>query len=224
MTEPVKTRRYDNSRRQAQVQATRAEVVAAARRLFVERGYPATTIEAVADAAATPIATVYRLFGSKRGILSAVLDVSYAGDDAPVAVGDRQVVADAMRAPDPAALLAAFAHLRSEILARAAPVEQVLSGAAEVDREAGELLARANRQRLAGQSRIARELARRGALADGVDENEAVDVIYALMSRELYRILTVEREWSAERYERWLAKALAALLLPPPGRSVSPRG
>jgi hypothetical protein len=61
-------------------------------------------------------------------------------------------------------------------------------------------------------------------LADGVDENEAVDVIYALMSRELYRILTVEREWSAERYERWLAKALAALLLPPPGRSVSPRG
>lgn len=215
MTERVKRRPYDNSRRAAQVQAARAEVVSAARRLFVERGYPATTMDAVADAAATPIATVYRLFGSKRAILSAVLDVSYAGDDVPVAMGDRHVVQEAMREPDPAALLAAFARLRSQILERAAPVEQVLSGAAEVDAEAAELLARANRQRLEGQSRIARELARRGALAGDVNEDEAVDVIYALMSRELYRILTVERGWSAERYERWLAKALVALLLPP---------
>jgi len=63
MAEPVKTRRrYDNSRRQAQARATRAEVVTAARHLFLARGYPATTIEAIGEAASVPLATIYRLF------------------------------------------------------------------------------------------------------------------------------------------------------------------
>ncbi|MDP8929202.1 MAG: TetR/AcrR family transcriptional regulator [Actinomycetota bacterium] len=68
----------------------------AARQLFVERGYPATTIEAIADAAATPLATVYRLFGSKRGILSAVLDVAFGGDDEPIAFADHPGVQAAL--------------------------------------------------------------------------------------------------------------------------------
>src|ERR1700743_2416478 len=83
MGEPVK-RTYDNSRRQPRVRATRAEVVRAAHDLFVTRGYSATTVEAVAEAAGIPQATVYRHFGGKRGILTAVLDVAFGGDDEPV--------------------------------------------------------------------------------------------------------------------------------------------
>ena len=69
MTEAVK-RPYDNSRRQAQARATRLKVIEAAKRLFTDCGYPATTIEAVADAADVPLPTVYRLFGSKRALLT----------------------------------------------------------------------------------------------------------------------------------------------------------
>jgi AcrR family transcriptional regulator len=209
----VKSRGYDNTRRQAQVRRTRAEVVAAARDLFVQRGYAATTIEAIGEAAATPLATVYRLFGSKRGILAAVLDTSFVGDDEPIAMHERPAVRAAFAETDPRRLVTGFAHVCRELLDRSAPIQQVLRGAATADPEAAELLAVVNSQRLEGQSRIAHALAVRGALADGVDEPAAADTIYALMAPEMHHILTVERAWSGDRYERWLSQALCALLL-----------
>src|SRR5258708_6714145 len=86
MAEAVK-RRYDNSRRQAQARATHRKVIDAAKRLFTEHGYPATTIEAIAEAADVSLPTLYRLFGSKRALLAAVLDTSFGGDDQPSACG-----------------------------------------------------------------------------------------------------------------------------------------
>jgi TetR/AcrR family transcriptional regulator of autoinduction and epiphytic fitness len=110
MTDAVK-RRYDNSRRQAQVRDTRLKVINAAKRLFIEHGYPATTIEAIAEAADTPLPTLYRLFGSKRALLAAVLDASFGGDDRPVAFGDRPAARAALAEPDPATMVHAFARI-----------------------------------------------------------------------------------------------------------------
>lgn len=222
MSEPVKTRRYDNTRRQAQARATRADVVAAARDLFVQRGYAATTIEAIGEAAATPLATIYRLFGSKRGILAAVLDVSFVGDDEPIAMHERPAVQAAFAEADPRRLLTSFARICRELLDRSAPIQHVLRGAATVDPEASELLALVRNQRLEGQSRVARALAARGALAEGITEAAAADTIYTLMAPEVHHILTVERAWSADSYERWLASALCTVLLPPPVTAAVP--
>lgn len=185
-----------------------------ARRLFIERGYPATTIEAIGEASRVPLATVYRLFGSKRGILAAVLDVAFGGDDQPIAFHERPSVRAALAEPDPQRLLAAFAHISRELLDRSAAIQNVVRSAAAVDPEAADMLAVTARQRLTGQSRIARALAERGALAEGMRQAEAADIIYTLMSPDVHRILTVERAWSASRYERWLARALCSLLLP----------
>jgi AcrR family transcriptional regulator len=213
MAKDVKRRRYDNSRRQAQTRATRLDVIAAGTRLFIERGYAATTIDAIAEASATPLATVYRLFGSKRGMLSAILDVAFGGDDEPVAFQDRPAVQEALAEPDPGKLLDAFAQICRELLDRSAPIQHVLAGAAAVDAQAAELLAAIRRQRHDGQSRIVQALADHGALS--VSHAEAADTVYTLMSPDVHRILTVERGWSADRYEQWLATALRALLLPP---------
>ena len=215
MGEPGKTRRYDNSRRQAQVRATRAEVVDAARRLFLERGYGATTIEAIGQAASIPLATIYRLFGSKRGILAAVLDVSFVGDDAPVPLHGRPLARAAIAEPDARLLLAGFARLAREVLGRTGQIQQVLRSAAAADPEAADLLETINRQRVDGQSRVARALSERDALADDMGEGEAVDIIYTLMSADVYRILTVDRGWDPDHYERWLARTLCAILLAP---------
>ena len=214
MEEAVKHRRYDNSRRQARVRSTRAQVAAAALTLFVERGYPATTIEAVAEASDTPVATVYRLFGSKRGILSLVVDIAFGGDDEPVAFADRPAVRSALAEKDPRQLLAAFAHLARELTGRAAPILRVLRSAADVDPEAADMLAVTASQRFTGQSRIARALAERHQLT--VPEADAADILYLLMSPEVHRILTIERHWSADRYEGWLATTLQAQLLDGP--------
>lgn len=211
MTEAVK-RRYDNSRRQAQARATRLKVIEAAKRLFIEHGYPATTIDAIAEAAEVPLPSVYRLFGSKRALLSAVLDTSFGGDDQPVAFGDRPAVRAARDEPDPARMVTAFARIVRELMDRSSAIQHVLATAAQVDPEMAELLAEIRRQRHTGQSRMVAALDARGALDPGVGKTEAADIVYALLSPEVHRILTVERGWPADRYERWVARSLATLL------------
>jgi len=211
MSEAVK-RRYDNSRRQAQARATRLRVIETAKRMFIEHGYPATTIEAIAEAADTPLPTVYRLFGSKRALLTAVLDTSFGGDDQPVAFGDRPAVRAARTEPSPVKLVTAFARIAREFMERSSAIQHALATAAQVDPDAAGLLAEIRRQRYAGQSRIAAALEARGALDPGLGPSEAADIVYALLSPEVHRILTVERGWPADRYERWIARSLATLL------------
>jgi AcrR family transcriptional regulator len=209
-------RPYDNSRREAVVRATRAAVVTAASLLFIEGGYSATTIESISEGCGVPLGTVYRLFGSKRGILLAVLDLAFGGDDQPVAYRDRPATQRALAETDPYRLLEAFSPLARELLERSAPILHVLRSAADADPEAAELYAEAQRQRYAGQANLAQVLAERGQLA--VSAVEAADIMYTLRSPEVFRTLTQERGWSAEQYERWLTTALQATLLHPRAR------
>ena len=83
MTKPVKRESPPSGRSQARTRFARRAVVDAARALFLERGYAATTIEAISEHSDVPSATVYRLFSSKLGILKALLDTSIAGVGAP---------------------------------------------------------------------------------------------------------------------------------------------
>src|SRR3954447_14083841 len=145
---------------QARTRRTRAAVVEAARSLFLERGYAATTIEAISDRADTPQATVYRLFASKLGILKAVLDVSIGGDDDSVAMADRAPVRAMLADTDPRRQLAGFAALLHDVMTRAAPMHRILADAARSDEDAAALLAEIAQQRRDGQQRVARSLAR----------------------------------------------------------------
>src|SRR4029077_95720 len=148
MDRDVKPRRtYDGAARQARTRRTQAAVVEAAQSLFVERGYAATTIEAISDRSDTPQATVYRLFSSKLGILKALLDVSIGGDDEAVAVADRPQVRVLFSAEDPKGQRAGCAALLREIMPRVGPVHRVLADAARSDQDAAALLAEIARQR-----------------------------------------------------------------------------
>jgi AcrR family transcriptional regulator len=189
--------------------------VEAARHLFLELGYPATTMAQVADESGVPPATVYRLFGSKRGILKAVLDIAFGGDDEAIEFQHRPEVQDAFAEEEPGEMLDAFARVLRGVLQRAGALQHVLATSATVDDEAAEMLEITRSQRHRGQGRIVKELARRKALRQGLTQAAAADMIYALMSPEVYRILTVERGWSADTYEHWLARTLRTQLLEP---------
>lgn len=199
--------------RQARTRRTRAAVVDAARSLFVERGFAATTIEAISDRSDTPQATVYRLFASKVGILKAVLDISVGGDDQAVAMVDRPQVRALLSDRDPRNQLAGFAALVRDIMARVGPVHRILADAARSDEDAASLLAEIARQRHAGQARIAHSLARSKGLRSGLRERDAADIIHALASPEVYALLVLDRGWNDERYENWLQAILAEQLL-----------
>ena len=214
MEEDVKGPEPQRAHGQARTRRTRTAVVEAARTLFLERGYGGTTIEVISERSDTPQATVYRLFSSKVGILKAVLDLSIAGDDRPVAMLDRPRVRALLPDPDPLNQLAGFAALLRDLMGRSAPVHRILADAARSDREAARLLAEITRQRHEGQRRIARSLARSGALNAELRERDAADIIHALASPEVYGLLVLDRGWSAERYEAWLRQILIDQLLP----------
>jgi AcrR family transcriptional regulator len=188
--------------------------VQAARALFLERGYAATTVEAISAASDVPPATVYRLFSSKLGILKALLDVSIAGDDEAAPLTDRPSVRTLLADPDPRNQLSGFAGITRGIMTRTEPVYRILVSAAGSDPDAAALLAQQTRHRQRGQAQIARVLARAGALRPELRERAAADIIHALMSPEVYRLLVSDRGWRPERYEQWLKGTLIDQLLP----------
>ncbi len=208
-------RAYDGSRREAATRATKRAVVEAAGRLFLEFGYPATTMAEIAKDSGVPPATIYRLFRSKRGILKAVFDVAFAGDDEAIEFQHRPEVQEAFAEAAPGEMLDAFAHVLRGVLQRSGALQHVLATSATVDDEAAEMLEITRRQRHQGQSRIVRELVRRKALRQGLARAAAADIIYTVMSPEVYRILTVERGWNEDTYEQWLARTLRTQLLEP---------
>jgi AcrR family transcriptional regulator len=202
-------------RDQARTRLARAAVVDAARTLFLERGYGATTIEAISSLADVPTATVYRLFSSKHGILKSLLDRSIVGDDEDVAMADRPHVRALLTERDPRRQLAGFVALTVQVNATVAPLYGVLVSAAGNDPDAAALLGTLTRQRQQGQRRIARSLVRTGASRTEVRERDAADIIHALLSPELYRLLVIDRGWTTPRYQSWLTEMLTAQLLAP---------
>ena len=197
---------------QARTRLARRAVVTAARALFLERGYAATTIEAISKLADVPPATVYRLFASKLGILKALLDTSIVGDDQPLTVQERPEVASLFAEPDPVELLAGFASVTTAINVRTNDVYRVLVSAAGSDPAAAELLDEMQHQRDRGQRQIVHALARSRSRREGPAEHDAADLVHALMSPEVYRLLVVDRGWPPEKYQQWLASTLVQQL------------
>jgi AcrR family transcriptional regulator len=199
---------------QARTRLARAAVVEAARALFAERGYAATTMDAISERSEIPPATVYRLFSSKLGILTALIEAAVAGSEDAADVVDQPAAQALLHDPDPSRQLAGFAAICREVNVRTSPLYRILAGAADSDRDAAALLAERARRRGAGQRQIARSLARAGALRPGLRERDAADIIHALMSPEVFTLLVGDRRWSPQRYEQWLVQTLEDQLLP----------
>lgn len=212
-------RAYDNSRRQLKTNETRVRIIESARELFIERGYAQTSMESTADAAGVGPATVYRLFGSKRELLKAIIDVSSGGDDRPIAFHERPHVVALLQEPDPIRFLERFARIVRETSSRLDPIYQVVEAAAAVDSDSADLLDLMRQQRFVGHGRVAQGLADRKVLPRGMTVSQAHDAIYAICSPELRRVLLSQRRWTPKAYELWLVDMLKAAVLSPQGTS-----
>lgn len=195
---------------------TRRRMLDAAARLFTERGWAGTTVEDIARTAEVGVQTVYFTFGTKRALLKELLDTAIAGDTDPVATLDRPWAREVLDTPDPARQLALQAAGARRVLERAAPVLEVVRGAAAADPELAELWRSNREQRHTVQLRFAQALASKagGALRDGHDAASAADIATALLSPETYGLLVTDRGWSPDRWEQWAADALERQLLP----------
>jgi AcrR family transcriptional regulator len=211
----VKARRpYDSALRQQQASQTRLRMLDAAQKMFAERGYAGSTIEAIASEAGVAVDTVYAAFGSKRGILKALLDVRVGGDDAPVDLLDRPGPQAVRREPNQRRQIAAFATDVSAIIERARPVDDIMRGAAAVDADIAAFRAKAQDQRFRNTRQLVAWLAANGPLRDGLTEEEAAGIVWTMTSPEVHRLLRVGRGWTPKRFTAWLDDSLARILLP----------
>ncbi len=214
MPDNVKTqRRYTSSIRQEQAKETRLRILDAARRLFLARGHAATTVEAIAKEASVAVQTVYAGFGTKRGILIALLELSIGGDDQPIGVLERPDPLRMRDELDQRRQLEMMAEGIRKIMERAGPVFTVVR-AAVADPEIATRYERLQEDRLRNMTRVVGWVAARGPLREGLSTAEAADIMWMLTSADVHRLLTIDRGWTTEQYERWLGDSMIASLLP----------
>jgi AcrR family transcriptional regulator len=189
-------------------QATRQSVIAAARRLFSERGYAGSSIEAIAEAAGVAVPTVYAAFGNKRSILRALL-AAVVDDERPRPVAER-MREEAAGVPDQATRVQKMMRLLVSLTAQSAEVLPIIRGAAAMDPEIQSLLDEV-------YDRIYMDCQTAARLAIGVASDDArtrglADVTFALTSSDLFDLLTGKRGWSVAEYERWAIQTVTAEL------------
>jgi AcrR family transcriptional regulator len=192
--------------RQRQALQTRRLIVDAARRLFLERGYGVTTMDAIAAEAGVAVSTVYAIFKNKRAFLrefrAALLDEART----------REIHEEARKEEDPELRLEMMAHQNRRQWEFGGSMIAIHEGAAAVDREAAAELSEVLRSRRGVMTRFVQEM--KDALRPGLDAGRATAILLALCQPAVYRELVEESGWSPDEYEAWLSEALKGQLLP----------
>lgn len=211
MTEPVK-RRYDSSGRARRAAATRAAILSAARDHFVERGYAGTAVADVAAAAQVNVDTVYASVGRKPQLMLAVIDMTLASSDHPVAVEQRDYVRAVHRAEGARAKLETYASALGRVMPRVAPLFEALAQAALTDDECARLRSTIADRRAVNMRTLAAELTATGDLRDDLTEAHVADLLWTTNAPE-YFALAVARGWSPTTYAERLADLWTRLFL-----------
>ena len=206
------SRRYVTPKRDQRAAATRAAILAAAETLFLRDGYARTSIKAIAAEAGVSEKTMYLAFTSKATLLRQVIQYAVQGDETSVPLSEREQWRALVRGPVDE-VFTRFAALNAKLMTRTAAIIALGEAAAAVDPELAEHRDRARTATLANLRALAAKLNRRGALAPGVSEQQAVDTIYALATDEsVFLRLTRECGWTPESYAELIARTLRAAL------------
>jgi len=209
-------RRYDARRRRQRAEqerdATRRRVVEAARHLFLERGYVATTMADIARTAGVALQSVYSSADSKAELLHLVTDVVVAGDDQDVMLLDRPEFRAIADESSPARQIELIATAIAETMERLAPLWIAYREAAAVDAKAAANLAAAHRRRL---DTFRGMLGRVPELSLRRSHDDSADAAWAIGSVDVFLLMRTVLEWDADRYATWLHQTLHDQLLAP---------
>ncbi len=206
-------RPYRSTLRDEQARATQRAVVSAARDLFIEVGWSRTTIDAIAARADVSRKTVFTSVGGKPALLKLALDWALVGDDAPVPMSERPVIAEMERLTDSRALVTRWAQFVAELEERAAPLAAVLFVAADADPAAEAVHAESERNRLGGAEAFVARLAAIGGLRPGLTPERAVAAALVLMDPAVHRTLVRGQGWTRAEYADWIERTAMAELL-----------
>jgi AcrR family transcriptional regulator len=208
-------RPYRSPRRDRAAADTRAAILSAATRLFVERGYGRVTVADIASEAGTAIPTVYASIGGKSAILAKLVHD---------AVRD-PIVEESLRAvrasQSPQEVVAITAHATRMDNERYHDLIQVEVSAAAVDETAASTLRTSDRLYVHTLAKTAARLQELHALKEGLTRKKATDILWFYFGHRSWHLF-FERRWSWDDAEQWLTEqASSALLDAGPARSRS---
>jgi len=210
------SRPYRSALRAEQALLTRQRILDVARSRFLESGWAATTMKAVADEAAVAPTTVYAVFGSKRALLSALIDEALTG----LAEPGNPDWGDAIRHPDQRERARRLVEVICGYQPRVAPLERVVREAAGADEEVAGLSRDLLQWRQSTFANVVETLAGKEGLS--VSREDAADLLFALAGPEVYTLLAEVRRWSAQQYETYLATMVGQLIHRQPARKPRP--
>ncbi|HEY2822722.1 MAG TPA: helix-turn-helix domain-containing protein [Candidatus Acidoferrum sp.] len=213
MTRIRAKRTYDSSARREAAQATRQSILDAARDVFLEKGYAAATMPAIARAAGIALDTVYATVGKKASVFRLLVEMAISGSDRAIPPEERDYVRSIRAEPDPAQKLRIYAGALRSIQSRLAPLFRVLQGAAPLDPELDALWQSISHRRAENMRLLAKDLAATGGLRPGLSIAKAADIIWSMNSPEFYLLLVEQRGWTAKDFEEWLGESWIRLLL-----------
>ena len=208
-------RKYDSTIRAEAAKATREAILDSARRLFVERGYAATTMPEIARAAGIALDTVYATAGKKPALFRLLIEMAISGSDRAVPAEERDYVRAIRAETDASRKLHLYAAAMRGIQPRLAPLIRVLQEAAPLDPELKKLWQSIAHRRAANMRLFVKDLAATGRLRSVLSISQAADVIWSMNSPEFYLLLVEQRGWPVEQYGEWLGDAWVRLLLEP---------
>lgn len=209
-------RGYHSAMRQAQASRTRMRILAAAHKLFAEKGYAGASMQAIAAEAGVGMQTIYAIFKNKPRLLVALFNAASAppGEE-NTPVPERAAPRAVARQHDQRKQLQMFARVVADNLQGAAPVSEIMMDAARTEPEIRRVLNVLNAARLDHVALFVEQLRSNGPLLGGLDAGKARDIVWALSSPEVFLLMRRERGWSKESYMEWLADALIHALLRP---------
>lgn len=209
----VKGRRaYDASGRRARAAENRARVLAAARDLLLAEGFAAFSVPRVAAAAGVSSELVYKAVGGRPALLATLLDVAVGGDDEPVALAEREALLALRPLTNARAVLHGYTAVAVGVQERTAPL-LLLALRSTGDAGAAALLAKADAERLAGVTGLARHLLGTGQTRPEMDLDALRDALWALTGVQLWDQLVVQRRWAPAAYGQVLERLLVAAVL-----------
>jgi AcrR family transcriptional regulator len=207
-------RRYDSTSRRVQAQALRDRILDSARRLFSQRGFDTVTIDEIAADAGTSSQTIYGTYKSKAGILKKIIASTFFGAEYEELAARLQTETDLVE------LLRITAAISRVIFDSEKAEIGILRGASAFSRDLRRVEKKFENMRYELQESRARLAIERYPYAASLGLAHVRDVIWMLTGRDVYRMFVMERGWSSDEYECWLAAALVSLLsgaAPKPG-------
>lgn len=217
MTKPVK-RRYESPVRAEQAERTRHAVLRAARELFIQRGYAATSVAAIAQRAGVAVDTIYAAVGRKPEVYRLLVETALSGTDEVVPAEQRDYVAAIRAAATASDKLRTYAAAVVELQPRLAPLYRAWRGAAGADPDLAGVWHHVARRRAANMRFFAQDLAATGELRSELSIDTVADIVWSMNGPEYWLLLVEDRGWSPSRFQAWLLDAWQRLLLASPGQ------